>query len=382
MREPIVTVEQPPEHVMTRSPTKYRRRSTAQSLLHNWLASERVVLMDGAMGTELLRRHGRALAQLTVALTEANCQPECAQRILGELCPGRKQALEIALRLARWRNQTGGWTLGDSLALMNLLRPDWVQQVHVDYLRAGAQCLVTNTFLAWPRTVSVPRPVERYYRRINRWAIHCAREAITTVGRIVPVVASVGPWPNASSNGVAQCLQQIRSLRQAHALFLETQHSLNFVQAVLTRLKPTFHQPIFVSFTFRRRGQRLVTWPTQHSARQIAQWAERYRGLISVLGVNCGYNLEPQDVSRILREFRRFTSLQLLARPSAGTPQPRGSRLVYPRRREYLESAVSDLVAAGARWIGGCCGSTPRDISAMRKRLRRSVASLSLQLAE
>ncbi|MCS7161289.1 MAG: homocysteine S-methyltransferase family protein [Gemmatales bacterium] len=375
-------VEKPLQYVTPCLPPKYQHRATALSLLQNWLASERVVLMDGAMGTELLRRHGKTLAQLTAGLTEANRQPERAQRILNQLCQGRKQTSETAWRLARWTNRVGGWTLGDSLALLNWLHPDWVRQVHADYLRAGAQCLVTNTFLAWPRTASVPRMVERYYRRINRWAIRCAREAATTVGRIIPVVASVGPWPDASSDGVAQCLQQIRSLRQAHALLLETQHSLNFVQAVLTRLKPTFHQPIFVSFTFRRRGKRLLTWPTQHSPRQIAQWAERYRGVISMLGVNCGYDLEPQDVYRILRDFRRFTSLPLLARPNAGTPQPRGSRLVYPRRCEYLESAVFDLISAGARWIGGCCGSMPKDISVMQKRLRRSAGSLGLQLAE
>lgn len=300
-----------------------QRRARRQ--LRSWLENQTVVLMDGAMGTELLRRYRSLNA--------------------------------------------------DSLATVTLSHPSWVRSIHRGFLRSGAQCLLTNTFLAWPREANSGN--RTYFCKLNRLAVQLARESAAEVSRPVPIVASIGPWPNDSATSVQQCLAQIYAVRDADAVLLETQSSMAFIERLLAQLPSTWPIPILVSFTFLRRGKRYLTLSRQHTPAQIADWAERRRSRIAVLGTNCGCGLTLGDITKIVRLYRRETSLPLLVRPNAGTPKRRGKRHVYPFTPEDFAAAVPDWLEAGATWLGGCCGSTPRHIAAMRRALRKHLQTTS-----
>jgi methionine synthase I (cobalamin-dependent) len=347
----------------------------ARRLLRQWLETGGVVLMDGAMGTELLRRQLKRMPEIAARMRFSG-----AEQGITALETGAGTQADQSSANSLSVSTSNSLPLGEMLAAFNACQPDWVQAIHRAYLRAGAQCLLTNTFLAWPRT-HVPTAT-RYYRQINRTAVALAREITQSWPHPVPIIASIGPWPDDSPDSVEQCLQQMRCLQLADALLLETQSSLTFVDAVLSQLRGRITRPILVSFTFRRHGKRVVTWPQQHEPEEVAQWAEHHRDQVCLLGVNCGYLLEPEDVVAIVKRYRRHTSLPLLARPNAGPPSAQGTRFVYPQHHRFLEQAVPPLLEAGASWIGGCCGSTPGDIAAMRKVLRKLVPSWCRQLAQ
>jgi methionine synthase I (cobalamin-dependent) len=263
----------------------------------------------------------------------------------------------------------------DSLATVTLSHPSWVRSIHRSFLRSGAQCLLTNTFLAWPREANSGN--RTYFCKLNRLAVQLARESAAEVSRPVPIVASIGPWPNDSATSVQQCLAQIYAVRDADAVLLETQSSLAFIERLLAQLPSTWPIPILVSFTFLRRGKRYLTLSRQHTPAQIADWAERRRSRIAVLGTNCGCGLTLGDITKIVRLYRRETGLPILVRPNAGTPKRRGKRHVYPFTPEDFAAAVPDWLEAGATWLGGCCGSTPRHIAAMRRALRKHLQTTS-----
>jgi len=297
----------------------------ARQQLRSWLETRTVVLMDGAMGTELLRRY-RSLNT-------------------------------------------------DSLATVTLSQPNWVRSIHLSFLRSGAQCLLANTFLAWPRESGSGN--RTYFRKLNRLAIQLAREAAAEVSRPVPILASIGPWPNDSPTSVQQCRAQIYALRDADAVHLETQSSLVFVERLLAQLPSTWPIPILVSFTFLRRGKRYLTLSRRHTPAQIADWAEQHRSRIAVLGVNCGHGLTLSDITKIVRQYRRETGLPILVRPNAGTPKRQGKGHVYPFTPEDFAAAVPEWLEVGATWLGGCCGTTPRYIAAMCRALRKHLQMTS-----
>mgnify|MGYP000053029066 CR=1 FL=1 len=382
----------------------------ARQQLRAWLKTGAVVLMDGAMGTELLRRYpvanglgpaagfppslaqpeqnspaagtsisGSATLPATNRSHEERLEPESEKR-KPPMRANRVGARPSHGTRGRCFSQTGecdplpvaSTNVGELLASLTVCQPDWVHSVHRSYLRSGAQCLLANTFLARPRRPNMAGL--RYFRQLNRLAIRLARETVVATGRPVPILASIGPWPDASAFSVEQCLAQWQAVCDADAVLLETQSSLAFLEAVLAGTVSGRPLPILLSFTFRRLGNRYVTWPEQHTPEQIASWANRQRGRIAVLGVNCGHGLTLADITRIVRSFRRETDLPILVRPNAGTPQQRHSRCIYPLQPEDFAAALPEWLEAGARWLGGCCGTTPRHIAAMRRALRQHKA--------
>src|SRR5262245_27917213 len=256
------------------------------------LSSGPPLLMDGAMGTELLR---------------AGLRPS-----------------ELA---AEW----------------NLTHPGQVLAVHRAYAAAGARVHLTNTFLANP---SGPESCEA--------GVRLARQAAGPGGF---VLGAVGPTVDLA--GV------LPALSEADGFLLETCSSpeaLRLVEYALHRVHEAEGKPILLSLTYHRVKGRLVTLSGK-GPETFARHAARHG--VAALGVNCGKEVSPADVIEVVRRYREHTDLPLFARPNAGTPRGAG----YPRGPEELAAAVPGLLAAGARMVGGCCGTTAAHIEAMGRAL-------------
>jgi 5-methyltetrahydrofolate--homocysteine methyltransferase len=270
------------------------------------LHSGKVLLMDGAMGTELIKRG---------------------------LQPSRELAPE--------------W---------NLSHPDVVQQVHRSYVQAGATSLLTNTFTA--------HLVGDAMRR--REAVLASLEhtrAMAGTDRFV--FGSIGPG---SANGVVEVL---RWLTTADALCLETQFSPAITASVLDRLSNELCTlPLVVSFAFAKHDGQCFC-PVGQSARQtpeqLAIWTEQRRPTIAALGVNCGLDVDVDDVITIVRRYRQVTDLPILARPNTDSPIADFGRTTPTIGPQQLADRVPELVDAGVTLLGGCCGTTPAHIAAMRE---------------
>ncbi len=119
--------------------------------------------------------------------------------------------------------------------------------------------------------------------------------------------------------------------------------------------------PLLLSLAYRRgKGGRLKTF-SGHAPETFARHAERHG--VAALGVNCGRDIDMPEIVEIVKRYRRETDLPLFARPNAGTDGE--------RTPEEMAARLPELIAAGVRMVGGCCGTTPAHIAAFRRMLDR-----------
>jgi 5-methyltetrahydrofolate--homocysteine methyltransferase len=284
------------------------------------LYSERVLLMDGAMGTQLQR---------------AGLRP-------GE--PG-----------AQW----------------NLTHPEKVRAIHEAYLAAGADCLLTNTFQSNPAALA-RHGLDDQVEAINQAAIALARSA--RGGRPF-VLADVGPMHDegeGASDGLGDpdiLRRTVRTLLDTDALLFETWSdpvALLKLSSIIGPVLDLAGLPTLLSLTYSRRdgAQRGLWSHSGHPPEWFAMQA-RHSG-IAALGVNCGRDVGMDEIIDIVRRYRQVTDLPLFARPNAGTPSERGDEWLYPRTPAEMAERAEELLEAGATMIGGCCGTTPEHIAAFR----------------
>ncbi len=256
--------------------------------------------------------------------------------------------------------QKAGMPLGGCYELWNLIRPEVVTGIHKAYRAAGALCLTTNTFQANPQALARRGRAEQL-EEICDAGIRLAR---SVAGKDSFVLASVGPMD--LSQGTADFDRTLRALASADALFLETWtrgFEIATKRAISQPCNPN-SLPVFVSVTYAARTSHEVSMPPNDiTPQQVAQTIQELGAV--ALGVNCGRDLQREELLAVLRGYREVTDMPLLVRPNAGTPTNENDSWVYPISPIEMASWVPDLMAAGAALIGGCCGTTPQHIAAM-----------------
>jgi 5-methyltetrahydrofolate--homocysteine methyltransferase len=278
------------------------------------LRSGRVLLMDGAMGTELQR---------------AGIQP------------------------------------GECYELWNLSYPEKVRAIHRAYVDAGSEVVLTNTFQANSARFSQLAIADRL-AAVHEAALNLARDA---AGAERYVLFDVGPyleehdrWPAATSAPPVTGLN-------ADGLLVETCSDMADVARILkmaSRLGTgrTDALPVLLSWTFRRRPNGTLRTFKGASPKTCAEKSAKLDP--AALGVNCGRDIDLDTVIQIIRQYRDHTDLPLFARPNAGTPKRVGGHWLYPLTPDDLAGRLPELLEAGVSMIGGCCGTTPEHIRACR----------------
>ena len=270
-----------------------------------------------------------------------------------------------------------GASFDRSFDVLNLEAPDLVDQVHRDYVEAGADLLLTNTFCANP--VHLDRwNLAASASAVNRAGVQRARAAATGSARQVVVAGSVGPTGERLAPGGSLSIieaedafrVQIEALADegADLLWLETFSDLDEVDAAIRAARSVCDLPIVASMTFTRDGY------TVHGATPevvVRHLLERH---VDGIGVNCSTG--PLAVSRVVERYALVVDSEpvesrpvLTAMSNAGFPENRGARLFYPATPVYMAESAVRLAGAGVTVIGGCCGTTPEHIRAMREAL-------------
>lgn len=262
--------------------------------------------------------------------------------------------------------QKAGIKPGECYESWNLTHPDKVQAIHQAYLEAGAQCLLTNTFQANPLALAKFGLQDRL-EEINQTAIQLARKAGTGNHW---VIASVGPMDVASHGKEFDSV--IRSLSGVDAILLET-WSEQFELAVLRATNSANNPgeiPILLSLTFFKSvdSSEPRLFPGGMTATEAVQRVSPLG--IASLGVNCGREINQTEIIAILTDYRTFSTLPLLVRPNAGTPIQEKGKLYYPRTLVEVANGIPQYLKLGVQLIGGCCGTTPAHIGEMAKRLK------------
>jgi homocysteine S-methyltransferase len=265
-----------------------------------------------------------------------------------------------------------GVPASDCLDEQNLSNPDLVLSIHREYLTAGAEVIETNTFGANRvrlRSFGLAEKTEE----INRRGVELAREATRDRGLEAFVAGAIGPIGVGLASGGDVSLQQARKAfaQQAEALagagvdliMLETFPTLAEArEAVLAIREVSKELPIVAQLTFQRDGR---TW-TGEEPPDVAR--ELHNAGADVVGVNCVAG--PQSALDILEEMAKATKVKLAAQPNAGHPRVVEREVTYPLTPAVFAEYVPRFVATGCVLVGGCCGTTPEHIAAMRDSLR------------
>ncbi len=246
----------------------------------------------------------------------------------------------------------------------NLQRPSRVRAIHRAYAEAGAEVLLTNTFQSNPSALAKWGWEDRL-EAIDAAAVRLARQ-VAGAGRYV--LGDVGPFGAGPAEFAdREALRRVlASLEGVDGVLFETcSHpaALAAVQYALHRAYEVEGVPLLLSLTYLRSPSGQLVTLSGHPPETFARHAERHG--VAALGVNCGREVGMGDAVEVVRRYRAATDLPLFARPNAGTPSREGGEWGHPLGPEEMARAVPELVAAGARMVGGCCGTTPEHVAAL-----------------
>jgi homocysteine S-methyltransferase len=254
---------------------------------------------------------------------------------------------------------------------LNITNPAAIAEIHREYIEAGADLIITNTFSANHFKLG-KFGLQHEVEKINRAGVELAKRVVAASFRDVLIAGDVGPLgvriapygrvkPEEARAAFAQ---QIKALAEAGAdlIIIETISDLYEIQEAIKAAKQTCDLPVVASITFTRDDRTLLGDESMQVARKIQEAGA------DVIGVNCSGG--PSQLLRILKQMRQVApDAKFWVKPNAGWPEQVSGRIMYPADAEYFGEYAVSFRAAGANAVGGCCGTTPQHIAAMKKAL-------------
>jgi 5-methyltetrahydrofolate--homocysteine methyltransferase len=283
------------------------------------LLSERLIILDGAMGTEMHKRG---------YLTANTCPEE-----------------------------------------LNLSAPEKIQAIHRSYLEAGTNLIFTNTFGANRHKLNDYGLADKC-DAINTAGVTLAKEAARpfnalVAGDVAPLGAYLSPLgPLSFDEAYTLFAGQIRSLARAGAdiIVIETMAEIREVKAALLAAKDNFDGPVMVQMTFTAEGA-TVTGTDLLSFLAVVESMGA-----DTIGMNC--SVGPKDLARLAATLAAHTSLPISFKPNAGMPRLVNRETVFPGTPDEFAAASLDAWQAGVNLFGGCCGTSPEFIRTLAQQLK------------
>ncbi|MGE5373767.1 MAG: bifunctional homocysteine S-methyltransferase/methylenetetrahydrofolate reductase [Bacteroidota bacterium] len=254
---------------------------------------------------------------------------------------------------------------------LNTTNPGAVAEIHRAYIEAGAQLIITNTFGANRFKLSKHGLQDRV-AELNRAGVDLAKRVVSASFKNVLIAGDVGPLgvriapygrvkPDAAREAFAE---QIRALAESGAdlIVIETFSDLYEIKEAIKAARQVCDLPVVSSVTFTRDDRTLLGDDPVLVARRLKEAG------VDVIGVNCSGG--PAQLLRLLKLMKQAVPDAVFwVKPNAGWPEQVGGRIMYPADAEYFGDYALSFREAGASIVGGCCGTTPQHIAAMRKAL-------------
>src|SRR6266850_2502279 len=252
---------------------------------------------------------------------------------------------------------------------LNLVAADLVREVHSEYVRAGADIIETNTFGANVNKLQ-PYGLEANAREINVKAARIAREAAGNrayvAGAVGPLGLRIEPYgPTSFDEAKEMFTAQISALLEGGVdLFvLETFSDISELHQAIRAVRALCDLPIVAQVTIQMDGNTLFGATPEVFTKRLDEWGA------DIIGLNCGVG--PAIVLSAIEKMRPLTTKKLSAQPNAGLPRDVGGRQIYMCSPEYMAEYSRRIVQAGAKFVGGCCGSTPAHIKMIADAIRQ-----------
>ena len=254
---------------------------------------------------------------------------------------------------------------------LNLSRPELVKEIHNKYILAGSEVIETNTFGA-NRFKLNAHGFDEEVSSINYQGARIAREEagedIWVAGSIGPLGIRIEPWGPTSVEEARDVFKE-----QAKALYdggvdifiLETFFDLGEIQQAIIAVKEICDLPVIAQMTIGDDGNSLYGTTPEHFAKRLSEWGS------DVVGINC--SVGPQIMLIALEKMVRVADKPISIQPNAGVPRNIEGRNIYLVSAEYMADYTKRFIQTGAKIIGGCCGTTPEHIRAMRDAIQSVV---------
>ena len=254
-----------------------------------------------------------------------------------------------------------------------LEQPQQIRALHRAYVDAGCDIILTCSF-GGTRYRLAGDGLASQVRQVNQRAAELAREvagdAIFVAGDMGPTGQLLAPFGPLTPAAVADAYaEQAAGLAEGGADFLlvETMSDLSEASAAISGARQATSLSIFCTFSFDTHGRTMMGIRPEQVAREISP-------LVEGVGANCGR--APSEYQEFLEAMHQAAPDAILwAKPNAGLPQVRGDKVVYDASPEDMGRIALELREAGARVIGGCCGTGPRHLAAMAAALKGQQAT-------
>jgi len=264
--------------------------------------------------------------------------------------------------------QARGLSVGEVPDFWNLEHPDRVEEVARAYVDAGSRIILTNTFRANRIALSEHPQVDRV-AEVNRAGAEISRRAADGRAR---VFASIGPsgklllTGQVSEEALRACFEeQAQALAEggADAIVVETMADLAEARLAIEAARATGLPVVgcMVFDTGKQRNRTMMGVTAPQAAEALTEYG------VDVVGANCGTGID--DYIPICRGLAEATWLPIWIKANAGLPKLKAGEVFYETTADQFADRLDELVAAGARFVGGCCGTTPEFIRALAERI-------------
>ncbi|SUZ49367.1 uncharacterized protein METZ01_LOCUS2221 [marine metagenome] len=283
---------------------------------------------------------------------------------------------------------------GDPPELLNLVDPDTVQTVHNEYLRAGSDIILTNTFGGNRHRLAL-HDLEDKVHEINDTAVRIAKQAALkfealvagSIGPLGVLLAPLGPMsaeaaldasplgPMPAEAALDAFEEQVDGLtagtrsRDANSsidlLWIETMSCLDEAAIAIDACRQLSGLPVAITMSFDTNCHTMMGVSPANAAKALLDAGA------SAVGVNCGNSLD--DNEAVIAQMREAApEATLIAKSNAGIPEWQGAKLSYSATPALMADFTRRLRDLGVQLVGGCCGTTPEHIAAMRSALREA----------
>lgn len=267
---------------------------------------------------------------------------------------------------------SNGLQFGDPPEVWNETQPEVIRRIQRGYIEAGSRILLTNTFGGNRLRLGLHR-LDTRVAEINRAAAFLLRTEVDNAGKRALVAGDIGPsgaimapvGTLSHDEAVSVFAEQAAALVAGGVdlIWIETMSDLAEVRAAMEGVRVASPDiPIVTTMTFDTRGSTMMGVSPEQAVRAMVGWGA------DAVGGNCGNG--PDELITVMERMRAVDKDAILvAKSNAGMPELVDLRAVYRADPAMMASQAAAMHAAGATIVGGCCGSTPEHIGAMREAL-------------
>ncbi len=261
-----------------------------------------------------------------------------------------------------------GLTAGDPPEMWNLDQPDEIIEIHTNYINAGSDIIVTNSFGGTAFRLKLHK-LENQVFEINKAAAMVAREAADKSERHVIVAGSMGPTgellqpmgemtPETAADAFAAQAEGLAA-GGADILWIETMSSLEEIEAAIVGARRVTGLPIAATLSYDTAGRTMMGVTGTQAAERLTELG------VAAVGANCGNNVA--DTEAAVREIKAGAGdTPVIVKANAGIPEFKGDSLVYSGSAQVMGAHVKRMMADGIEIIGGCCGTSTEHLIYMR----------------